>query len=57
MLFYIAFRSAAYFRLSIAKVYNDAAQGKEGRGKIIGLEGDIRSKVGYVYKPWSEYNS
>ena len=30
---------------TIAKTYNDAAQGNPGRGKLIGLEGDVRLKV------------
>ena len=30
---------------AIAKTYNDAAQGNPGRGKLIGLEGDVRLKV------------
>ena len=29
----------------IAKTYNDAAQGNPGRGKLIGLKGDVRLKV------------
>ncbi|THH11656.1 hypothetical protein EW145_g498 [Phellinidium pouzarii] len=29
---------------AIAKTYNDAAQGKEGKGKLIGIQGDISSK-------------
>ena len=30
---------------AIAETYNDAAQGNPGRGKLIGLEGDVRLKV------------
>ncbi|KAH8114657.1 NAD-binding protein [Phellopilus nigrolimitatus] len=29
---------------TIAKTYNDAAQGHGGRGKLVGLQGDVRSK-------------
>lgn len=31
---------------AIARTYNDAAQGHANRGKIVGLQGDVRSKVG-----------
>lgn len=31
---------------AIARTYNDAAQGHANRGKIVGLQGDVRPKVG-----------
>ena len=31
--------------VSVASVYNDAAKGSQNKGKLVGLEGDIRLKV------------
>lgn len=41
---------------AIAKTYNDTAQGQPARGKLVGLQGDVRSKVGSHAHTQSGFN-
>ena len=37
--------------VSVASIYNEAAKGSQNKGKLVGLEGDIRLKVWIKFVP------